>query len=332
MGYYLNNASLLGTGYIDQKVGIFDGDFARNTVEEVFSVYTPSAVDQYTLSSQLGPGTSGAFTRILDTTYVKIMIHGQGRGILGNQSSGPSTNAFQLLFAPNGGSAYTFGTYDDAFIPGTPHESGFISVDNDTYKIGGWNNGLMGQETNGTTYSWYIPAKNLVVVLLGDLTAGHAVFQYKFYPDTPKIIYICMDYFNTTSSTRFITAVRGGDVDFGGFTTNNSRGTTVAGTNYPITDYVRSTAMDGSGRSLGVYCPGNSYTHNVSIISNWGASTPSNILVENNILSNSADHAIYCAWNAGNILSGQRARFQSYYLLGSSATDCDNQLLLLRQG
>lgn len=333
MGYYLNNASLIGTGYRNTPLGLYDINYAFTASDEIFKIYTPESSDQYTLSNQLGAGVQGSYT--LDSTFFRTIINGQNRGVLGTGvvASPPTTTNYQLLYAPNGGSAYTYGANDDAFQPGTPHESSFFAIDNDTVRVGGWNNlndPLPGLQ-NGTVLAWKINLENTVIVLLGSTTTGHVIFQYKFYADTPRILYICHDYINTSSTNKTITLVRGGDVDFGGAATNNQRGVTVGGIAYSQNDYVSSTANDGSGRTLGIYCPGDGYTHNCSIVSNWSASSPTNVLVENNIITNASDHAIYAAWSMGTILPGARARAICYYLLGTSYQDAANQILLIRR-
>lgn len=282
-----------------------------------FTQYIPVAADSYTLNNALGtPAGTGTTSRSIDSGYVKIQVNGGGRGALGNGFSGsPSSTYYQLLYAPTGGYAYTYGTYDDAFQPGTPHEIVGMYVDNTAY-IGGGNetNSNVGTTYNGTTYIWQ-KLDGTIVVLMGTTTYGHMVVQYYINPLSPKIVRINVSYTNTTSASRSVVGIKGGDVDFGDYTTVNGRGSG----SYSSTDLVYSSAQAG-GKTLGIYCPGNGYTHN-SVISVAFSDYNPNSALNNSAVAGNGDLAIYCAWNFGTVPVGGTVSATCYYVLGTSVSD-----------
>lgn len=316
---YFQNGSLVGTGLVADKRGIYnDPRSAQESIitGNIFNIYVPTAADSYTLSNTLGSGQTGSIAKVIDSGFVKINVNGQGKGVLGTGSNGTtSASVFQLLYAPSGGSAYTYGDFfDDPFQPGTPHEQGFFYIDNTAY-IGGRNDAAL-STYNGTTYIWQL-ADDTIVVLLGSTTYGHAVFQYQILGSSPRIVRMNMSYTNTTSANRTVLAQRGGDCDFNAYITVNFRGYG----SLPTSDYVYSSGAT-DGKTIGIYCPGNGYTHNCVISTTANDSNPNNVL--NNISNASgeaADKSIYCAWNFGTVTPGSTVWANCYYLLGTSAAN-----------
>lgn len=322
---YTMNAGLIGPGLTTSKVGVFDINYSTyindSLYGNIFTIYTPTAGDSYTLSNTLGSGQTGTTAKSIDSGFVKINVNGNGRGVLGTGSNGTtSSTVYQVLYAINGGSAYTYGDFnDDPFQPGTPHEAGFFYIDGGAATIGGFNDSATSNSFNGTTYIWQL-GDNTIVVLLGTTTYGHVVMQYQILPSSPRIVRMHMSYTNTTASNRTVLAQRGGDCDFNNYTTNNFRGYG----SYPTTDYVYSSGQS-NGKTVGVFCPGNGYTHNCVISSAFTDQNPNNVL--NNVSDasgSSGDKAIYCAWNFGTVTPGQTVWGNCYYLFGPDAAGAAN--------
>lgn len=286
-----------------------------------FTSYIPVAADSYTLFNALGSGSTGNTAMQIDSGFVKINVNGQGRGVMGTGASGaPSSTVFQLLYAPSGGSAYNYTTYyDDPFQPGTPHEAGFFYIDSGAATLGGFNDATLTNPQNGTTRIWK-PSNDTIVVLVGTTTYGHAVMQYKILASSPRIVRIQMAYTNTTTSSHAVLAQRGGDCDFGDYATANGRGYG----SYSASDYVYSSSASSTvvpGKTLGIFCPGNGYTHNSVISTSFTSSNPTACLNGTTNSNGTQDTSIYCAWNFGTVAPGQTVWANCYYLLGTSASD-----------
>jgi hypothetical protein len=240
-----------------------------------------------------------------------MLINGQGRGVLGNGTSGGVTNSnYQIVYDPTGTSSFNYSGYNDAFQPGTPHELGFFEIGGASgFFIGGQNNsatitGLTAD--NGTVYSW-TPPDGSVIVMLGGGGSGTAIFQYRA---TDRVLRMHMSYFNTTASAKSVRMIRGGDPDLEGFSTNNSRlsANKVSGTGTV------------SGNTIGIYCPGNGFTTNTAIVSGWGTSNPMGTTLNGTDAGN-GDNAIYAAVDVGNVDAGQSVGLNVYYTFGVGETN-----------
>ena len=279
---------------------------------DVFYRYTPTNI-----FGVLGSGSTGSVSRLLQTSYLSMLINGQGRGVLGNGAGGGVTNTnYQIVYDPTGTASFNYSGYNDAFQPGTPHELGFFEIGGASgFFIGGQNNastitGLVAD--NGTVYSWTPPDGSVIVMLGSGGSNGTAIFQYRA---TDRVLRMHMSYFNTTASTKSVRMIRGGDPDLDGYSTNNSiLGTTkVSGTGTT------------TGKTIGIYCPGNGFTTNTGIISGWGTNNPMDTVLSGTNAGN-GDNAIYAAVNVGNVNAGQSVGLNVYYTFGVGETDAFSRL------
>jgi hypothetical protein len=267
----------------------------------------PEASDGYTLS-QLGTPQLNAYAWDIDTGFIKYLINGQGRGVFGTGEFGDtSPSRYMLLYDPTGTGSYTYDNFDDCFQPGTPHEMGIFKVDNSVL-LGGGNEQAGGTLVNNTVRSWQV-SDGRIVVLMGGTTYGHAVFQYFSYPGE-SMVRMQMSYTNTTATNHTLLAQRGGDCDFDGYPTTNGRGINPVAPNnvaYSIGEYY-------SNKSVCVYTPGNGFTCNTSIISNWPLYNPNIVLTGVN--ARDGDWSAYAAWNLGTVSPGQTVYVTCFYIVG----------------
>lgn len=282
-----------------------------------FSLYIPSAADGYILSQypDLTNLLTGSASRILGSTWIRALVNGQGRGVLGTGGSGISSSQFQLMTESTGSGNFVYADFNDCFQPGTPHEMGAFVINN-TYYLGGFNDSAPSfTAANGSVRSW-IKADGTVVVLLGSTTAGHAVFQYRIDSSQPKILKMSMSYTNTTSSSVTLAAQRGGDCDLDGYTTNNYRNSS---------ELAYSMGANGT-RGLGVYCPGNGYTHNAGVSSAFTQFNPTAIINGSGLTSTvNGDTSIYCAWDIGTVAAGSTVVINCFYIFDTSSSGIISQ-------
>lgn len=278
-----------------------------------FPLLIPNASDGYTLS-ELGSAQIGSYPWSIDTGYIKYLINGQGKGIFGTGESGStSPSRYMLLYDPKGNSGYTYNYYDDCFQPGNPHEMGGIWVDG-TLALGGGNEpGAPTGVANSTVRSWQLPNGN-IVVLMGNTSWGHAVFQYFSYPGE-SMVRMQMSYTNTTSVSHNITIQRGGDPDWDQFPSYLGRGTPPV----PSSNTVYSSAQV-TARTISIYNPGNGYFTNTGIPDYWPLYNPNAILAGPNA-SSYADLSIYSAWNLGTVNPGETVFVNCYYIVEITLTD-----------
>lgn len=321
----------------------------RISVGNVFDMtLIPQASDGYTLS-QLGTpdATAGWGTndRYYQSDWVRILINGQGRGVLGTGANGLSSTNFQLLANTTGNGTFSYSTYADAFQPGTPHETGFFwartaSGGGTLYHIGGSNNttSIGGISANGTTYSWRrssadTDVNDTRVILMGNLNGGHVVIQYKIYngasgtQTSGKVVRMLHQYTNTTGATRYVSFQRGGDVDFNAYTTDNTR----------VSDQLTHSRGTSNSQTLAVYLPPSTSTaaisptpsaRNTLIANSFTIYNPESIAAGTVARANgSADTSIYMAANWGAVASGATVFACGYYVYGTSVTDMTNQIL-----
>jgi len=333
-------------GY-NRGLGTIDIDY-RISVGNVFDMtLIPNSSDSYTLS-QLGTGTTGSWTatdRYYQSDWLRILVNGQGRGCLGTGANGLSSTNFQLMANTTGNGTFSYTTYADAFQPGTPHETGFFwartaATGGTLYSIGGSNNttAIGGTASNGTVYSWRRSSSDpdvndTRVILLGNTTAGHVVFQYKIYngasgtQTSGKVVRMLHQYTNTTGATKYVSFQRGGDVDFNAYTTSNTR---VDGTK----TYSSGTS---NGQTLAVYLPPTPNTiainptptaRNTLISNSFTAYNPEGIAINSGGRANgSADTSIYMAADWDAVSAGSTVYACAYYVYGTSVTDMNNQIL-----
>jgi hypothetical protein len=133
------------------------------------------------------------------------------------------------------------------------------------------------------------------------------------------IIRMKMTYQNTTGSTQNVKMMRGIDPDvdviaYGTYDTNNQRGFG----SIPGTDLVYSVGAF-SGKPLSLYVPGNGYTHNTSVLSNWPNYNYDEILTGRN--DGDGDFGLVGAWNIGAVANGASASVCCYYICGSNLAD-----------
>jgi hypothetical protein len=271
-----------------------------------FPLLVPDASDGYTLS-QLGAPQLNDYAWYIDTGFIKYLINGQGRGVFGTGEYGDTTTSrFMLLYDPTGTGSYQYNNFDDCFQSGTPHEMGIFSVDNSVL-LGGGNEQPGGTLVNETVRSWQV-SDGRIVVLMGGTSYGHAVFQYFSYPGE-SMVRMQMSYTNTTTSSHTLLAQRGGDIDFDGYPTINGKGIPPVAPNnvaYSIGTY--------SNKSVCVYTPGNGFTSNTAIISNWPLYDPAIILTGVN--AGNGDFSAYSAWDLGIVSPGQTVYITCFYVAG----------------
>lgn len=272
-----------------------------------FPLLIPNSSDGYTLS-QLGTPQLNAYAWEIETGYIKYLINGQGRGVLGTGEYGETTpSRYMLIYDPTGKGNYQFTNFNDCFQTGTPHEMGIFLIDNSVI-LGGGNEQAGGTLVNGTVRSWQV-SDGRIVVLMGSTAYGHAVFQYFSYPGE-SIVRMQMSYTNTSATSHTILAQRGGDCDFDAYPTYNRRGVPpVAPSNV-----VCSTGT-GTNKTVCVYTPGNGYTCNTSVISAWPMYNPAYVLTGYDAGSY-GDWSIYDAWNLGTVSPGQTVFVTCFYIVG----------------
>jgi hypothetical protein len=321
----------------------------RISVGNVFDMtLIPSAGDSYTLSQLGSPAATGAWTtndRYYQSDWVRILINGQGRGVLGTGNNGLSSTNFQLNANTTGNGTFGFSTYADAFQPGTPHETGFFwartaSSGGTLYSIGGSNNttSIGGSSQNGNVYSWRRSSadtdiNDTRVILMGNTTGGHVVFQYKIYngasgtQTSGKVVRILHQYTNTTGSTKYVSFQRGGDVDFNAYTTSNTR----------VDSTKTYSSGTSNGQTLAVYLPATPNTvainptpstRNTLIANSFTIYNPENVAANTVGRTNgNQDTSIYMGANWGAVSAGSTVFACGYYVYGTSATDMNNQIL-----
>lgn len=291
-----------------------NGSWSKFYQSSPFMTLVPSASDGYTLSGLNAIATvrTGAYTHIIENGHVRFSVNGNGRGAIGTgQSGGPNASTFQVAYSTAGNGAYDYSQFGDAFQPGTPHEMVGFLVDG-TW-IGGGNDNAPSPLANGTVYSWQTSNTSVVVLLGSDTGVGHAVLQYITYPGKP-VVHMRMSYTNTTNQTRNVKLQRGGDPDFDQFDTLNFRGYSQT-PQVAAQDIVYATGRN-TGRTIALVTK-DTITHNSLFTGQWPLNNPDSVLA-GGIAASSGDHAMYLAWNFGNVAPGQTVSATCAYLLGTS--------------
>lgn len=308
----------------------------------------PESSDSYTLS-QLGTALTGTWgtsvsDRYMSSNWITILMNGQGRTCLGTGGGSFTSTNYQLNFDVDGNGSFSFSTYDDAFQPGTPHEAGLFwsrtaSSGGTLYTLGGSNNtsNVGGSNQNSTVRGWKRSSSNAFynnarIFLCGNTTAGHAVFQYQLFngaTDTNqsgKVVRILHQYTNTTSSNRWISFQRGGDVDFSSYSTNNVRSS-----NQLTYSYAR---YGSPQRTLGVYLPANGTdgisgtpTRNTVIATSFTLYNPPVLATGSSRSNGLQDTSIYMAADWGQVAPGETVYACGYYVVGLGVTDMQEQIL-----
>jgi hypothetical protein len=300
---------------------------------DLFPSLIPVSSDGYTLS-QLGlPDTTGtAYT--IENGYIKYVVNGAGSGALGNgeqDSVVDNTNPTAgLQLDPYGRGNYGI---DDFIDPGTPVEYYQFEINGGAINFIGNN---ADDNVNNTPTNTWQPAANRVVVQTGSEAEGFVVIQYLTMPNEP-VIRIKMSYTNTTGSAVTLKAARGTDPDQDSFSHGSSSTDNLRGLgSIPGTDI--SYALGPlSGKAIAIYCPGDGYTHNTSIIGgNGGELYTYNI---NRILNNvdaagnpvpnnipDSDIGIACAWDVGTVSAGATVDLYCYYVLGNHIENLASKL------
>ena len=275
-----------------------------------FPLYTPSNI-----VSTLGAGTVGPNPLILSSSFMTVLLNGQGRGITGTAGTTYNASNYQITYDPTGTGTFSYTAHNDFFQPGTPYEVGMIEVGGTSGSyIGGQNPtaGLLGSTSinNGTVRSWK-PTSDRVVVWFSGGSTGEAIFQYYI---TGRALRMHMSYFNTTVASRNIRMARGGDPDYNGATANyNSNNTRVD------TSKVFATSPD-TGIVFAIYCPGNGYTKGTAVKTNWTNINPC-IDALNNTNDGTGDNAIYAGVDCGAVAAGGNVGINFYYCFGTSESN-----------
>ena len=279
-----------------------------------FPTLIPNSSDGYTLS-QLGTAQTGAHPWDIDTGYIKYLINGQGKGVFGMGQTGPtSPSLYMLIYDPTGMGNYNYSNqWNDVFQPGTPHEMGAIYVDGVLALGGGNEPGGPAGSANGTVRSWQLENGEIVVLMGNASTYGHAVFQYFSYPGE-SIVRMQISYTNTTATSHTVQVQRGGDPDWDNYPTVNGRGTSPV----PVTNTVYASGQT-TNKTISAYTPGNGYTTNTLIATNWPVYNAGTVLAGGGP-SGTGDYSIYDAWNIGTVASGATVTVTCFYIVGIGLT------------
>jgi hypothetical protein len=331
-----------GGGGITPSYSIVDGNCFDMTL-------IPLGSDSYTLSQLGSADVTGSWSssyanRYFGSDWVRILINGQGRGCTGTGGSGLSSTNFQLVANTTGNGSFTYSGYNDAFQPGTPHECGFFwsrptSPTGTIYTIGGANetSSIGGTNSNGTVRGWTRSTgdaftNNTRVILLGNTTAGHVVFQYQIFNGTSgtntsgQVVRMLHQYTNTTGSSRWVSFQRGGDVDFNAYSTTNTR---VSG------DLLTHSRGNSNNQTLGVYLPANGTdgisgtpTRTTLISDTFTKFSPETMAAGTGARANgNADTSIYMAANWGEVLAGETVYACGYYVYGTTVSNMQSQIV-----
>ena len=154
-----------------------------------------------------------------------------------------------------------------------------------------------------------------VICRRGNTTDGYVVVQYQTYTGE-SLIRMKMSYTNTTGSSVTLKAYRGCDPDvgaiqYGAYNTHNYRGYG----SVPATDIVVAEETN-TNKPIALYAPGNGYTHNTSILSNWPSQAIDTML--SGITQGDGDNSMFIAWNFGTVSAGATVYVCCYYVLGTN--------------
>lgn len=267
--------------------------------------YIPTSGDGYALSAELGTADN-TFATVANGFIQYTINGGSARGQLGKGSSQPC-----LKFDSTGA-----GNYGEDYIgDGTSYEVYGFYINGTTY-IGGDN---ASEHTNamlsGSTTMWNKSSGNIkhIICKRGDSTNGFVVVQYMTRGVEP-LIRIKMSYTNTTGSSATVKCFRGFDPDLGGagvFNTNNYRGYGSIAASDIVVGEDQSTKTP-----VGIYVPGDGYTHNTAIISAWPTIDTDSMLSGTD--NGNGDRALYAAWDLGTIADGATVSVHCYYVLGAN--------------
>lgn len=305
-----NNFTILRTDPAAGAVVVAPSTWPNVISGDNFPLYTPSDI-----VSTLGAGTIGSNSLILSSSFMTVLLNGQGRGITGTQGTTYNSSNYQITYDPTGTGTFSYTSHNDFFQPGTPYEIGMVEVGGTSGRyIGGQNQdaNLIGSTTinNGTVRSWK-PTSDRVVVWFTGGSSGDAIFQYYI---TGRALRIHMSYFNTTGTSQNIRMARGGDPDYNGATgsyeSNNTR---------VDTSKVFATSP-ATGIVFAIYCPGNGYTKGTAIRTGWGANNPCTDAL-NNTNNGNGDNAIYAGVDCGTVAAGGNVGINFYYCFGTSSAD-----------
>jgi hypothetical protein len=300
----------------------------------LFPTLVPVSSDGYTLSQLGSPDATGtAYT--IENGYIKYVVNGAGSGALGNSNRDSVVNNTNptagLQLDPYGRGNYGV---DDFIDPGDPVEYYQFEINGGSISIIGNNDA---NNTNDTAINTWQPAANRVVVQTGSQAEGFVVIQYLTLAGEP-VIRIKMSYTNTTGNSVTLRAARGTDPDqdsfsYGSSNTNNLRGLG----SIPGTDI--SYALGPlSGKAIAIYCPGNGYTHNTSIIGGAGGGelytyninrVINNVDINGDPVPNNipdSDIGIACAWDAGTVNADATVDLYCYYVLGNHIENLASKL------
>jgi hypothetical protein len=299
----------------------------------LFPTLIPVSSDGYTLS-QLGSPDAPATAYTIENGYIKYVVNGAGSGAIGNADSDSVVNGTNptagLQLDPTGQGNYGI---DDFIDPGDPVEYFQFEINGGSWSIIGNNSG---DNVNDTAINTWRPASNRVVVQTGSEAEGFVVMQYLTLPNEP-VIRIKMSYTNTTGNSVTLKVARGLDPDQDSFSynsssTDNQRGLgTISGNN------ISYSLGPISGKAIAIFCPGDGYTHNTSIIGGVGDAlytyTIDRILnnvddlgdpVPDNIPN--SDIGIACAWDVGTVNAGATVDLYCYYVLGNHIENIASRL------
>jgi hypothetical protein len=273
---------------------------------DVFPEYT--VTDGYITQLGNSAWTNGQY--IVDNGYIKYMINGIGQGALGDGNP-PGPTALGIKYDPTGQGNYGV---DDYLTPGLPWEA--FAMSGDGVQIGGANTADGGFPANAKVYP-IGGLNNYYVILVGNATDGYAIVQYMTYPGE-AVIRMKMTYV-ATANRAVVKIMRGTDPDidvlaFGTYVTTNTKGFGAI----PSTDLVYAVG-NYSGKPLSLYVPGNGYTHNTAIMSNWPTYNYDAILAGQN--NGTGDFAILGAWNVGAVASGETVSVCCYYICSTSVEE-----------
>lgn len=287
----------------------------------IFPVIIPSAEDNWSLS-ELGPSAPAGTKYLIENGFIRYTVNGSGTGALGNGNNNTVRNG--LMFDPLGTGNYG----DDDYIqPGSPWEAYAFVIDTVWYTenggittLGGSNSSFdnyLGTLVVPTVKIWQL-APNHVVISTDTPQYGIGICQYLTLPGEP-IIRMRMSFTNTTNQRLDLKIARGVDPDvdvfaYGSYFTQNQRGLDFI----PETDIATSIGLN-SLKPLSIYAPGNGFTHNCSVNSDWPTVNPNVILSGQD--DGNGDYGICAAWDCGTIEPGETREVCCYYICGNVASD-----------